>query len=118
MMLPLLLTPLLAMADITGFYASSQLEMAAAIELEADGKFDYSLDYGAVSEFAEGTWTSEGGTIYLTSTKFQGAYKQSAFTREPLKLDGNSLLLHRYDMTIRFNRDDSLPTPPNRNTKL
>jgi len=28
------------------------------------------------------------------------------------------LLLRRYDTTIRFNRDDSLPTPPNRNTKL
>ena len=109
---------LLTLADLTGFYASSQHEVAAAIELEADGKFDYSLEYGAVSEYAEGTWTSEGGTIYLTSTKMQGAYKQGAFVREPLKLDGNSLLLHRYDMTIRFNRDDSLPTPPNRNTKL
>ena len=118
MMLPLLLTSLLALADITGFYASSQTEMAAAIELEADGKFDYSLDYGAVSEYAEGNWTSEGGTIYLTSTRMQGAYKQPAFVREPLKLDGNALLLHRYDKTIRFNRDDSLPTPPNRNTKL
>ena len=108
----------LGLADVSGFYASSQREMAAAIELEADGKFDYSLEYGAVSEYAEGTWTSEGGTIYLTSTKMQGAYKQGAFVREPLKLDGNSLLLHRYDMTIRFNRDDSLPIPPNRNTKL
>ena len=114
MMLPLLL----ALADITGFYASSQMEVAAAIELEADGKFDYSLNYGAVSEFAEGTWTSEGGTIYLTSTKMQGAYKAPAFVREPLKLDGNSLLLRRYDTTIRFNRDDSLPTPPDRKKKL
>ena len=114
----MMLAVLLAMADITGFYASNQPEMAAGLELEAGGKFEYSLDYGAVSEYAEGNWVSEGDTIYLTSTKFQGAYKQSAFTREPLKLDGNSLLLHRYDMTIRFNRDDSLPTPPNRNTKL
>ena len=118
MMLPLLMTPLLALADITGFYASSQMEVAAAIELEADGKFDYSLDYGAVSEFAEGTWTSEGGTIYLTSTKMQGAYEAPAFVREPLKFDGNSLLLRRYDTTIRFNRDDSLPTPPDRKKKL
>ena len=114
----MMLAVLLAMADVTGFYASNQPEMAAAIELEADGKFDYSLDYGAVSEYAEGSWVSEGGTIYLTSTKFQGAYKQSAFVREPLKLDGNSLLLHRYDTTIRFNRDDSLPTPPDRKKKL
>ena len=114
----MMLALLLALADLTGFYASSQHEVAAAIELEADGKFDYSLEYGAVSEYAEGTWIREGGVIYLTSTKMQGAYKQSAFIREPLKLDGNSLLLHRYDMTIRFNQDDSLPTPPNRNTQL
>ena len=109
---------LLAMADVTGFYASSQPEMAAGLELEAGGKFEYSLDYGAVSEFAEGKWINENGTIYLTSTRMQGAYKIGGFVREPLTLDGNSLLLHRYDMTIRFIRDDSLPTPPNRNTKL
>ena len=114
----MMLAVLLAMADVTGFYASNQPEMAAAIELEAGGKFDYSFDFGAVSEFAEGTWTSEGGTIYLTSTKMQGAYKAPAFVREPLKLDGNSLLLRRYDTTIRFNRDDSLPTPPDRKKKL
>ena len=109
---------LLAMADITGFYASNQTEMAAAIDLEAGGKFDYSLDYGAVSEYAEGSWTNEGGTIYLTSTKFQGAYKQAVFVREPLQIEGGALLLRRYDITIRFNRDDGLPTPPNRNKKL
>ena len=114
MMLALLLT----LADFTGFYISAQPEVAAAIELEADGKFAYSLEHGAVSEVAEGTWTSEGGTIYLTSMRIAGAYKQAAFVREPLTLDGAVLLLHRYDMTIRFNRDDSLPTPPNRNKKL
>jgi len=111
----MILALLLLLADLTGFYAS---EVAAAIELDPDGKFAYSLDYGAVSEFAEGTWTREGNTIYLTSTKMQGAYKQSAFVREPLKLDDATLVLRRYDTIIRFNRDDSLPTPPNRNKKL
>ena len=114
----MMLALLLALADLAGFYASSQMEVAAAIEIEADGKFAYSLDYGAVSEVAEGTWTSEGTTIYLTSTRMEGAYKQAAFVREPLVLDGTTLVLHRYDTTIRFNRDDSLPTPPNRNKKL
>lgn len=112
---------LLIFADLAaqaGFYTSSQMEVAAAIDLEADGKFAYSLDYGAVSEVAEGSWTSEGSTIYLTSTRMEGAYKQAAFVREPLAIDRGSLLLKRYDITIRFNRDDGLPTPPNRNTKL
>ena len=118
MMLALLLAALAAPADLSGFYASSQMEVAAAIDLEADGKFEYSLDYGAASEVAEGTWTSDGTTVYLTSTKMEGAYKQPGFTREPLAVDGTTLILHRYDTTIRFKRDESLPTPPNRNTKL
>ena len=112
---------LLILADLaaqSGFYTASQTEVAAAIDLEADGKFAYSLDYGAVSEVAEGSWTSEGSTIYLTSTRMQGAYKQAAFVREPLAIDGGTLLLKRYDIVIRFNRDDGLPTPPNRNKKL
>ena len=106
------------LASQSGFYTSSQTEVAAAIDLEADGKFAYALDYGAVSEVAEGSWASEGSTIYLTSTKMQCAYKQAAFVREPLQIDGGALLLKRFDMTIRFNRDDGLQTPPNRNTKL
>ena len=112
---------LVILADLSaqsGFYTSSQIEVAAAIDLEADGKFAYSLDYGAVSEVAEGSWTSEGQVIYLTSTRTQGAYKQAAFVREPLTVDGGGLLLKRYDITIRFNRDTGLPTPPNRNKKL
>ena len=117
MMLALLLLQA-AMADLSGFYSASQMEVAAAIDLEPDGKFAYALDYGAVSEVAEGTWTSAGPTIYLTSTRMEGAYRQAAFVREPLTLDGGSLLLKRYDITIRFNRDASLRTPPNRNKKL
>ena len=117
----MMLALLIIFADLaaqSGFYTASQTEVAAAIDLESDGKFAYSLDYGAVSEVAEGNWTSEGATIYLTSTRMQGAYKQAAFVREPLAIDGGALLLKRYDIVIRFNRDDGLPTPPNRNKKL
>ncbi len=117
----MMLTLLLALADLasqSGFYTAHQMEVAAAIDLEPDGKFAYSLDYGAVAEVAEGNWSSEGSTIYLTSTRMEGAYKQAAFVRESLTIDGGSLLLKRYDITIRFNRDDGLPAPPNRNKKL
>jgi len=117
----MMLALLLMLADLAaqaGFYTSSQMEVAAAIDLEVDGKFAYSLDYGAVSEVAEGNWTSEGNVIYLTSVRMQGAYKQAAFVREPLRIEGGALLLRRYETIIRFNRDDGLPTPPNRNKKL
>lgn len=106
----------LAAADVpshAGFYRSNQIEVGAALELEQDGSFAYQLDYGAVSESAEGRWTSDGSTIYLTSTRMTGAYKAGAFAREPLKIDGDRLLLNRYDTVIRFERED-LPAPVDR----
>jgi hypothetical protein len=104
---------LLAMADapaLTGFYMAHQMEVGAALQLDEDGKFQYQLDYGAVSEAAEGNWSSDGSAVYLTATKMQGAFKTHNFSREPLKIDGDRLLLSRYDTVIRFERED-LPTP-------
>ncbi len=93
-----------------GFYMAHQMEVGAALQLDEDGKFQYQLDYGAVSEAAEGNWTSDGTTVYLTATRMQGAYKTSNFSREPLKIEGDRLLLNRYDTVIRFVREE-LPTP-------
>ena len=111
---------LLAAADapaVTGFYTSNQMEIGAALELDADGKFQYQLDYGAVSESAEGNWSSDGTNVYLTATQMQGAYKVSNFNRQPLKIEGDRLLLNRYDVVIRFERDD-LPAPAGKNKNL
>ena len=67
----LALAPLLAaVAPATahaGLYRSSQPEIAAALELGANGRFHYALDYGAVSETAEGVWVADGSTVRLTS---------------------------------------------------
>ena len=104
---------LLGLADttaVTGFYRSNQIEVGAALELEADGHFMYQLDYGAVSEAAEGSWSSDGSTVFLTATRMEGAYKTHDFNREPLKIEGDRLLLSRYDTVIRFERED-LPAP-------
>ena len=104
---------LLAMADPSppgGFYRSNQMEIGAALQLDEDGRFQYQLDYGAVSEAAEGSWSSDGRSIYLTATRMQGAYKLPNFNREPLKIEGDRLLLSRYDTVIRFEREE-LPTP-------
>ena len=106
----------IAAADVAspaGFYRSSQIEVGAALELEQDGSFLYQLDYGAVSESAEGRWTSDGTAIYLTSTRMTGSHQAQAFARKPLKIDGDRLLLNRYDTVIRFERED-LPAPVDR----
>jgi hypothetical protein len=110
---------LLSMADapaVIGFYMSHQIEVGAALELDQDGKFQYQLDYGAVSEAAEGTWSSDGTTVYLTATRMEGAYKTHNFNREPLKIEGDRLLLTRYDTVIRFEREE-LPTPADKKSQ-
>jgi len=111
---------LLGFADaspVSGFYRSNQMEIGAAIQLDDDGRFQYQLDYGAVSESAEGNWSSDGQSVFLTATKMVGAYKAPNFNREPLKIDGDRLLLSRYDTVIRFERED-LPAPANKNKNL
>jgi hypothetical protein len=66
-----LLTLLLAAAapatTIAGVYQSHQMEVGAALELQKSGHFRYQLDYGAVSEHAEGDWTFDGKTVSLTT---------------------------------------------------
>ena len=104
---------LLAMADLAPFagcYHSNQIEVGAALQLDEDGKFQYQLDYGAVSEAAEGNWSTDGNVVYLTATRMEGAYKTRNFSREPLKIEGDRLLLTRYDTVIRFEREE-LPVP-------
>ena len=104
---------MLAMADPSppgGFYRSNQMEIGAALQLDDDGHFQYQLDYGAVSEVAEGKWSSDGQSIYLTATRMQGSYKTRDFNREPLKIEGDRLLLSRYDTVIRLEREE-LPAP-------
>ena len=110
MLLAALLVAIAQPASVGGFYRSNQMEVGAALQLDDDGRFQYQLDYGAVSESAEGNWTSDGQSLFLTATKMEGAYKASSFNREPLKIEGDRLLLNRYDTVIRFEREE-LPAP-------
>ena len=50
-----------------GVYDGSQTEMAAGLELGADGRYRYGLSYGAVDEVSQGKWTSAEGGIVLNS---------------------------------------------------
>ena len=115
MMIAALLLALAEAASPSGFYTTSQMEVGAALQLDDDGKFQYQLDYGAVSEAAEGNWSTDGSSVFLTATRMQGAYKTHNFNREPLKIEAGRLLLNRYDTVIRFEREE-LPTPADRNS--
>lgn len=56
-----------APAAIAGLYQAHQMEVGAALELKSNGHFRYQLDYGAVSEQADGDWTFDGKTVRLTT---------------------------------------------------
>jgi hypothetical protein len=56
-----------AAARLVGVYDGHQMEMAAGLELSANGRFQYGLSYGALDEQAEGKWTVSGDRVVLTS---------------------------------------------------
>lgn len=86
----LLLAPAAAVA---GFYQAQQMEVGAALELQKNGHFRYQLDYGAVSERAEGDWSFDGKSVRLTT---RPAPKQPSFELvrdDPLPAGGVVLTL-------------------------
>lgn len=62
-----LIASLAANASPAGLYRTHQMEVAGALELQANGHFRYALSYGAVDEEGEGKWSAEPGGVRLTS---------------------------------------------------
>lgn len=54
-------------ANLVGDYDGGQMEMAAALSLNANGRFEYGLSYGALDEEAAGVWTADARQVLLTS---------------------------------------------------
>lgn len=52
-------------AELVGRYDGSRMEVAAGLELSADGRFRYGLSYGALDEQATGTWHAAAGRVIL-----------------------------------------------------
>jgi hypothetical protein len=55
------------MKRLAGRYDGGQTEIAALLELGADGRFRYALSYGALDEEARGRWEVAGSRVVLTS---------------------------------------------------
>jgi hypothetical protein len=101
-----------APAPIAGIYQTQQMEVGATLELRKDGTFSYMLDYGAVSEAAEGHWSANKGIVRLDSdplaivTMTRIERSDAAFRDEELSIEDGSLVMHRYDTVFTFYRDD------------
>lgn len=99
-----------AAAPLVGTYETQQIEVAAMLELKADGSFRYMLDYGAVSEAAEGQWSAAQGVVRLDSDPLalnlliEIERSDAAFRGEALAIDGEALVLRRHDTIFTFYR--------------
>ena len=97
---------------VVGSYATQQMEVGARLELNADGRFRYMLDYGAVSEAAEGHWTAAEGVVRLDSDAIgiplliEIERTDADFHGEPLAVDDDTLVLRRHDTIFTFYRDE------------
>lgn len=50
-----------------GTYEGNQTEVAAALQLQPNGRFRYALSYGALDEQASGRWEEKDGAVLLTT---------------------------------------------------
>jgi len=93
---------------MAGLYVIDQMEMGGGLELRPDGRFRYALEYGAVSEQAEGKWTIDDGEVKLTTdpmppkAECDRGYASACFDRTPLVSEGGNLVLYRWDAKIRL----------------
>jgi hypothetical protein len=68
---------------VAGHYDIRTMEVGGGLELRADGRFRYALEYGAASEQAEGNWTFDGRVIRLTSNPMPKAPRFELLRDDP-----------------------------------
>lgn len=96
--------------SVTGDYRLSQMEMAGGLSLQAGGRFRYELDYGAVSEAAEGRWSLDSDGVRLTSEPMDPEVlhdlerNDARMNGQLLRVDGDSLVMERYEARMIFQR--------------
>lgn len=97
--------------SLAGSYRTHQMEVGAQIELKADGSFRYMLDYGNVSEAAEGHWTAAQGVVHLNSDPLPKELlveierSDAAFKDEQLLVDDGALMMRRHETVFKFSRE-------------
>tara|TARA_R110000868_G_scaffold192254_1_gene436625 strand:- start:7572 stop:7937 length:366 start_codon:yes stop_codon:yes gene_type:complete len=90
-----------------GLYDGGQMELAAQLELRADGHFSFALSYGALDEAAEGRWQISGDGIQLTPERYisnDPNNRDQQFGYSTLTIAGESLTLSRYGLSLQFTR--------------
>jgi hypothetical protein len=94
--------------NLIGIYRLSQMEMGGGLQLTPDGRFRYELDYGAVSEAAEGRWSLDLEGVHLESEPMDKRLlselerSDASFKNQLLRIEGDTLIMNRYDARMTF----------------
>lgn len=85
-------------ASLAGhYYMRGVMEVGSELQLQANGKFDYMLAYGALDEYATGCWSREGQTVMLDVSKFEAnAEDPMKFERLELAINPGGKLVRRF----------------------
>ncbi|MEO6732826.1 MAG: hypothetical protein ABIN01_16505 [Ferruginibacter sp.] len=97
----------MSQAVVSGEYYFRKMEMVAAFNFSADGKFQFFFSYGAVDRNATGTFMVKGDTLKLKSDKVAGkdftiANQAKAGTGYTLKFDHPNKYLLKHIRCIFF----------------
>lgn len=86
-------------ASLTGhYYLRGVMEVGSELLLQANGRFDYMLAYGALDEFATGCWSRNGQVLTLVASRFQAnAEDPMKFERLELEVMSAGKLVRRFD---------------------
>lgn len=86
------------MALVGHYYMRGVMEVDSELQLQANGKFEYMLAYGALDELASGCWSREGQTVTLVVSKFEAnAEDPMKFQRLELEVKPGGKLVRRFD---------------------
>lgn len=80
------------------YYLRGVMEVGSELRLQANGRFDYMLAYGALDELASGCWSRQGSVVTLIASKFEAnADDPMKFERLELQIAPGGKLVRRFN---------------------
>jgi hypothetical protein len=85
--------------SLAGHYSMrGVMEVGSELRLQANGRFEYMLAYGALDEYATGCWSRDGETVTLFASKFEAnAEDPMKFEQLELEVKPGGKLMRRFD---------------------
>ncbi len=74
-------------ASLSGvYYVQNVREVGSILHLNPDGSFQWSMSYGAVDQYAHGTWHSKDNNVLLETVAPSGSPKFRLFSEDELRI--------------------------------